>query len=306
MADQQIEDLDPLTSATIAADDELVVNDVSDTTDDAGGTPKRITLSDLGSMSISAAKTASFTAVQGVMYPVNLSAATANFEVTFPSAVDGATFGFFVATQSTTVGGSPFAQAPYWGVEPLATTSIRKVSYTATGGNGVNKWGLMVNGESLVFRYDAVGATWNVIQDGRIEHISRLQASAQWTSTATSTFQKVTSMGTLSYDEGGLGDTTNDKIMIKRSGRYIVEASLAFQTIAADKRCITGFFVNSAERLRAADVRSRINVVWLLSTRLIEFTNSENFELWAWQDDSTSEVVTYPGTPVSLAVREMF
>ena len=220
MADERIEDISGGELTAIAPDDKFVILDTSDTTDDAQGTTKYVQAGTLGLLATGATKTASFTAVKGELYPISIASLAANIDVTFPAApAAGDTFGIYVAIQNTTdTAASGFALAPFWGVEPLATTSINGTSYTQAAGDGLGKWGLMLNGEVLVFRWDAVGSTWVVAQDGRIPQVLNMyRSTAQSISDNTATLIQV---DLTTVDTWGMIDTTAFKAQIKRGGNF--------------------------------------------------------------------------------------
>lgn len=161
-----------------------------------------------------------FTAVSGVLHPVDLSGADATFEVTFPSEpAVGDRFGFFVST--------PHAAYTH-GVKPVVSDgpSIRGVAAATHD----NVWSLWATGEQLVFWYD--GTTWQV-EDGRIPHSCKLLASSTQTlshDTATKLTFGATTWSTV------IGDLTNSRAMVRRRGRYRVAGLVSVASVAADTR----------------------------------------------------------------------
>lgn len=250
MADQQIEDLTLLSNpGDLAAADELIVNDKSDTTNDAGGEPKRAPLSAAGILVPGGTKTASFTAVTGEFYELDAEAGTANqnFIITFPaSPVVGDTFGYSIKTENATDDGtSTFRQAPYWGWEPANLTSLRGSSYSAntgTTGYGVGQYGLLSTSENMAWRYG--GSTWDLVHDGRIRHFCKMTMPGTQSNIADST-TTVVLLDTAAIDTAGLADTTDNEIEIKRDGNYLIFGQCHINSLASGDTLTVNHRINA-------------------------------------------------------------
>lgn len=179
-----------------------------------------------GGLSIQTAKTASFTAANGLMYPVDLSAASGDFEVTFPTNTAGTRFGYFVSV--------PHAANTY-GCEPLSTTSIRGST------SHDNSYSLFMKGEVLIFVGD--GTTWHLENDGRIPFMVKVRRDAAQSISA-ATLTKV-ALDAEEYDNGNIGDiATNDRIDIKRANKYEIIVSGGMDDITDASAVINCHYLN--------------------------------------------------------------
>lgn len=183
------------------------------------------------------AKTASFTAEVGNIYPINLSGVTADVVVTFPvSPSINQSFGFFVsATHSSGGTSTAFVDRPFFCVEPLNTTSISGVSYAAESGEGGGLYSLWLTGDLLVFLYD--GSTWRVAMRDATKHKASVEliTTAQTITTATPTDVLYNANV---FDSTGLHSTSTNKerVYAKRAGKYQVNALVRWDTAATGIR----------------------------------------------------------------------
>lgn len=227
MADQQIEDLTAIT--TLADGDELLINDVSDTTDDAGGSPKKMVASnvldymrmplDTEYDASSAAKAK--TLVVNQITPIDLSDGTLNGNVivTLPSASAGDRTGMFIIKKAT-VSGS-FAQAPGYAAELATGSTIHTVSYTQQA-TGTAKYGLWLPGEMLILRYIDATFGWLLEYDGRIQCVATGKPTSDVTTNTIDVAKDFTLDAVWSVDNMSCLDAANDHIDVKRAGEYSV------------------------------------------------------------------------------------
>ena len=159
------------------------------------------------------AKTASFTATVGSLYRINVT--TAQIDVTFPASPGtGDKFGYFVGTQSTTVGS--FLLAPGKMVEPNNPTILSATYAKLTV--GCEKWGLLLSGEVLIWEYVDVTIGWRPYYDGRT--MTSCCASDNTGTTSFTSSGVTASINTAIATVGALLDATNFRIVVKRSGNY--------------------------------------------------------------------------------------
>ena len=161
-------------------------------------------------LNLAATQTASFTAVNGNLYPINLSGAGADFVVTFPASPStGDRFGWFVKTAHA---------SNTYGCEALSTTSIRGST------SHDNTWSTFQIGERLDFFYD--GSTWQVDRDGRIPFACRIELTADVTGEVANT-QTAVGFDSEVYDNGSFYDAvTNKKATIKRRNPYRISIAV--------------------------------------------------------------------------------
>lgn len=166
------------------------------------------------------AKTASFTAEAGYIYPVTLTSVTADLAVTFPSSpsTDDA-FGVFVSASHSSGGTSTnFADRPYFCVEPANATSINGSSYSSDAGEGSGEYGLWQTGEQMRFKY--TGSTWQITQDGRKPMYAKITKTSTQ-SISNGSLETITYASDTSDDAALHSTSTNtDRVYIKRSGVY--------------------------------------------------------------------------------------
>lgn len=214
MADQQIEDLGELTAPAVG--DTLIINDVSDTTDDVGGSVKKIAYQNVGKLPVSD-ETSSFTATRNTHHRVTVG--TAARTVTMPSSglLDGDRVRITVAAQGTATGS--FAQAPGHAVGFSNPTSINGASYT---GATTGKWSLWITGETLLLEYDATNTTWWVVEDRRAVHLCKAWRNAAQTTVSGSFVEDQIELDAVTDDVGKLFSSSNHRIQIKRAGQYAI------------------------------------------------------------------------------------
>lgn len=175
---------------------------------------------DLSPLEVASAKTASFTAEAGYIYPVTLTSVTADLVLTFPSSPStDDRFGVYVSAAHSSGGTSTnFADRPYFCIEPANTTSINGSSYSHTSGEGSSEYGLWLTGETMIYQY--TGSTWLIVYDGRIKHMASVQrTTAQSISNTTVTLALYTSD---IFDNAALHSTSTNtgRIYAKRAGIY--------------------------------------------------------------------------------------
>lgn len=175
-------------------------------------------------LEIESAKTASFTAEAGYIYPVTLTSATADLAVTFPSspATDDR-FGVYVSAAHSSGGISSFAARPFFCVEPANSTSINGSSYAAKSGDGGGYYSQWAAGELMYYTYD--GSTW-IAEDHLIPHYCEVNLIT--------TAQTVTdtSADRVEYNneiEDPLNMHSGDGfVWLKRSGKYDASAQITW------------------------------------------------------------------------------
>lgn len=179
---------------------------------------------------IQTAKTASFTAEPGKLYPVNLGSVTADLVLTFPSSPNtNDKFGVYVsATHSSGGTSTDFIDRPFFCIEPANTTSINGVSYAADSGDGSGVYGLWQNGESFEFIYD--GSTWRLWNDGRIPFKARLSLGTA--DSITNVTPTNVEYDTDISDIMGMHSTSTntERVIVKRAGDYQVNALFRWGT----------------------------------------------------------------------------
>lgn len=187
-------------------------------------------------LEIETAKTASFTAAAGYIYPVNLGSVTADLTLTFPSspATDDRFAVYVSSTHSSGGTSTNFADRPYFCVEPANATSINGSSYSADAGEGSGIYGLWLDGEYMEYFYD--GSTWRIAIDGRIMHDTRPTKDTN-TSLSNNTLTYIP-FETESKDNASLHSTSTNtsRVTIKRAGEYCIGSNYGFTDNSTGER----------------------------------------------------------------------
>lgn len=175
---------------------------------------------ELSPLEVASAKTASFTAEAGYIYPVALTSVTSDLVLTFPSSPNtDDRFAVYVSAAHSSGGTSTnFADRPFFCVEPANSTSINGSSYSAVAGEGSGKYGQWLAGEYMEYVYD--GSSWLLAVDGRIPHVCIATLSSDTgISNSSPTNVNWTSENS---DNASLHSTSSntERIYYKRSGLY--------------------------------------------------------------------------------------
>lgn len=207
-------------------------------------------------LEIESAKTASFTAEAGYIYPVNLGSVTADLVLTFPSspATDDRFAVYVSSTHSSGGTSTNFADRPFFCIEPANSTSINGSSYSATAGEGSSEYGLWLAGEYMEYVYD--GSTWQVAVDGRIPHVVNTEKSSSQ-SISNSSVTAITYQ-TDNIDNADLHSTSTntERLTIKRSGLYSFAGSVSWDSNSTGVRFVR-FGTNLSSQI-TADRRNAI------------------------------------------------
>ena len=183
---------------------------------------------------VQTAKTASFTAEKGKLYPVNLGSVTADLVLTFPSSPSANDiFGVYVSATHASGGTSTFDQRPFFCIEPADSTSIDGSSYSAKSGDGGGVLSLWLTGDLLIFMYD--GSTWLLVEKEVQRHSMHMKFASD-ISISNSSATDV-DFDTVVKDNASLHSTTSEELFyVKREGEYTVGAELAWDNSSTGNR----------------------------------------------------------------------
>ena len=215
MADAAIFDLTAETAMTAAH--EFVTQDTS-----AATRAQSATFALMGGLEIdntydSAADHADISpAVVGKHYIVDLSGLTSVMNLVLPTSANvGERIGVsIVGTQNTTPG------------EELTITA--GTSDFLNGVAGGTEWSrLFILGETVIMKCVVANSEWVVETDGRIPSGAKFNRSANVTSHFSNNAITLVTYDEETYDVGSIGDLANDKMEIRRAGRYLILFSTA-------------------------------------------------------------------------------
>lgn len=147
------------------------------------------------------------------------------------------------------------------GVMVTAGDASHELKLTAGTGDTLNgiaggtEWSrLFITNEIVVMRCVVANTTWVVEVDRRIPSVaSVVKTSAQ--SISTGSFVKVT-VSTSEIDVGNCADTSNNRITIRRAGRYVVGAFCRLDNLADGKSIVVGIGVGGTVVARGQGMSS--------------------------------------------------
>lgn len=185
-----------------------------------------------GGLTKTGTKTAAYTAVNGDLVLVSANGAGANFAVSLPA--------------------SP-ANNDRVGIVMVAEHATRKVTVSLNGGSFVGTisyYDLILNGDYVVFQYDSTLGKWFGEADGIRRHYGKLQRA---TAQSISSSSNVKILGaTAVHDIGGIVDTTNSKIAVRRAGLYRISC-LGSTPLVSATACYSEIWLNGSN-IRSAGI----------------------------------------------------
>lgn len=178
-------------------------------------------------LTLTATKTAAYTAVAGDHVLCDANAASGSFAVTLPA---------------TPANGDRVRVS-------LITEHATRVVTIADNGNNIMGGGsndiyytLVLAGDTVEFKYVGGGAGWMAISGIRTNTAKLRRDAAQ--SITDNTLVKI-AFDAEEFDVGGIGDfTTNDRIDIRRTGQYRITATGGISTVSDATTIITSIYVN--------------------------------------------------------------
>ncbi len=215
--------------------------------------------------------------------------ATFSIVVTFPASPSvGDRFGYLLARSNT-----------IYDLFPDRNSS------NLMGGTDPESYNLYIQGESLVWTYDSTssGCGWYLTRDGD----GRMAGFATMYRTSNQTVNGVTKITSLSTvnDRGGLADTTNNRVNIRRTGKYSVDA---IARIVAVSIVSTVSFAKNGTNYRFGDFYGATNGdhVSCLSSTNQAFTAGNYIELNVYASASTTTDTSGADYPTQIELREEF
>lgn len=284
MADQQIEDLTELTS--IAANDEFVINDKSDTTDDAGGSTKRVLYSTMGGLETKVSSADSDVSAEvGVINVINISGYTAVRTWSLPTT---AAVGDRCAVMIST-GDDAYELA-------IRTTAASNDTINGVDHDSSDFTKLFITGETMVFRCVVANTDWIVEYDGRISCKTVLNRNTAQ-SIPNNTLEKILLNNSVT-DVGNLGDpTTNNRIDIRRNGTYTIRGSVGIPNLDDQEYTTVGVYVNGVAYLwfRICHALSFTGTEVSIPSGVFDFVDGDYIELFVQHTQGAAQnTITTP------------
>jgi len=146
----------------------------------------------------------------GQYYLITQSSQSANIDFTLPSASIGDRIGVYMVD----------------GDDTYAVIIKGAASQTINGGSAATEWSrLFIQGETCIFRCVAAN-TWIIEHDGRIPCCGKVKPQTDVTGNSAGTYTVIDLSGsTAEINIGDMVDIANDKMNIRRDGRYIIRVA---------------------------------------------------------------------------------
>lgn len=169
------------------------------------------------------------TGAVGQLYVLTISGLTANRNVTLPSAGPGQRVGVYVAD----------------GDDTYAIILKGAASQTINGGSAATEWSrVFLKGECVIFLCIAAN-TWIVEIDKRLPTSCKLSKPTSQTGIVTSTDTLITLDNSV-IDVGALGNTSTNRITIRRASTYLAEAFFSIGSMPVSTRLNFKIYSNGA------------------------------------------------------------
>jgi len=186
--------------------------------------------------------TANYDATINALHILDVSGLTANRDFNLPAT---AAVGDRVGVQLS-VGDATYALL----LKPAAGDTVN-------GGSAGAEWSrLFITGEIVIFRCVTADSAWIIEHDGRIPAIGAMTITGSPDGESAATFTRPTAASTpgtwtADADNCSMLDTANDKITVRRAGKYFCSASTRTKDspTAADKYNSLGLYKNVGETL---------------------------------------------------------
>lgn len=166
---------------------------------------------------------------------------------------------------------------------------------------GGTEWSrLFITGERLLLRCVVANTTWVVEEDGRIPCVASMYLAADEGSKLASTWNK-TGVDTALVNIGGIADTANERILIRRAGRYQVVGILSL-SLSVNGSVYTTIYVNETNRqyLVRGQTVGATSVAVVHGSAVLEVVAGDRVELYSIH---TPDTQTHQGGNVVDATR---
>ena len=173
---------------------------------------------------------------------------------------------------------------------------------TINGGSAATEWSrLFIANESVTFRSTSV-TNWNVVIDGRIANQAMLWENDTDTTLNNATDTKVTIATTPDYDNAGIADEANSRMVLRRAGTYFVVYGVRLDSGHAIPRLLISIRENGSGVLSEdRGIYSASSIPQNLSNGYIVSSAGDIYELYAYQNTGVSK-----NTQPSLTGRLVF
>lgn len=118
---------------------------------------------------------------------------------------------------------------------------------TINGGSPATEWSrLFIDNEVVEFRATS-GTNWDVVNDGRNICLFRYEVTTASQQLAESTFEKLTNLDTEVFDDGNFWDSTNNRIIPRRIGKYAFVVTVTMGSQEDQDKQITALYKNGTQ-----------------------------------------------------------
>ena len=192
---------------------------------------------------------ANVTAAVNYRYFANISGLTANRDFILPTPAVGDTIQISIVTEDDT----------------YALILKGDTGITINGGSAATEWSrLFIKNETVTFVANTT-SNWQVLTDGRIPSTARIAyTGTTYTPAIAHNFSTQVILNTVVFDNGSFADTTNSRLKIRRTSKYVLAAALRYASISAEIRRMTcwigqfdtGAIIQLAEQYAASTTAS--------------------------------------------------
>ena len=192
---------------------------------------------------------ANVTAAVNYRYFANISGLTANRDFILPTPAVGDTIQISIVTEDDT----------------YALILKGDTGITINGGSAATEWSrLFIKNETVTFVANTT-SNWQVLTDGRIPSTVRIAyTGTTYTPAISHNSSTQVILNTVVFDNGSFADTTNSRLKIRRTSKYVLAAALRYASISAEIRRMTcwigqfdtGAIIQLAEQYAASTTAS--------------------------------------------------
>lgn len=171
---------------------------------------------------------------------------------------------------------------------------------TINGGSAASEWSrLFIRGETVTFLANTT-SNWQVIVDGRIPSTARIAfTGTTYTGIASGSSTQIT-LNTSVFDNGSFVDTTNSRLKIRRTGKYVLAAALRFVRTGnppyAEIPRMTGWIrqTDTAEIIQLAEIYASTGTAspGLSIAAIFEMTEGKTLDLFTFQNSGANQAPT--------------
>jgi hypothetical protein len=171
---------------------------------------------------------------------------------------------------------------------------------TINGGSAATEWSrLFIGGETVTLRSTST-TNWQVVNDGRITQKCQIVPTGTQ-AIATATLTQV-DFAAESYDIGYIGDVANNRIKVRRDGKYVIVYGVIVDLTAA--ATIFTMYIRDTTVYKVIDERSTAGNGRAVISAALELSDTDYIDVAVFHNSGNTDDVQIVGT--QLTVNEIF